>query len=119
MNRKTMKIYYDDINDLSKHINHYDYDKLLDDPLYCKTVLACSDNDVEYSSKHYDSIKQVDKFRDTKTITSLIVAVGDYNDTAYVYCKDDDEWFYLIPYLNNGMLALVTHNTYTLRKAPL
>ncbi len=119
MNRKTMKIYYDHLNDLSKRINHYDYDNLLEDPLYCKTVLACSDNNVEYSPKHYDSIKQVDKFRDTKTIISLIVAVGDYNDTAYVYCKEDDEWFYLIPYLNNSMLAFVTHNTFTLRKAPL
>ena len=70
MIRKKMKIYYDDINDLSKHINHYDYDKLLDDPLYCKVVLACSDNDVEYSSKHYHSIKEVYKFKDTKTIIS-------------------------------------------------
>ncbi len=114
-----MKPHYDDINDISKFVTYYDYDKLLDDPLYCKTVLACSDNDLEYSAKHYHSIKQVDKFRDTETITSLIASVGDYNNTAYVYCEEDKEWFYMIPYSNKGMLALITHNTFTLRKAPL
>ena len=48
-----------------------------------------------------------------------ITSEGDYNNTAYVYCEEDDEWFYLIPYTNKGMLALITHNTFTIRKAPL
>tara|TARA_B100001250_G_scaffold409625_1_gene434353 strand:+ start:1027 stop:1452 length:426 start_codon:yes stop_codon:yes gene_type:complete len=105
----------DDASD--EFLQSIDKERFAIDPLYSKTILACLENDIPYSQSHLNGIAAIDEFISNKKILDVIVSIGDYPDAGYGWVEEEQEWIYIIPYPNDGYVAVVDAHTISIRKA--
>ena len=93
-----------------------DKERFLHEPLYTKTQFSCLDNDIPYAPEHQAAIKAIDDFISNQTILNVIVALGDYPDAGYKWCKDSKEWIYVLPFPNDGLIAVIDEKSISIQK---
>ena len=115
-NNTINQIVHQRVLDNEQYLSSLDKDRLLIDPLYSKTIFACMENDLNYKVEHQLKIQSIDAFISNKSILDVIVSLGSYEDITYRYISETDEWIYIIPATNKGLIAIVDDRSIQVRK---
>ena len=115
-NNTINQIVHQRVLDNEQYLSSLDKDRLLIDPLYSKTIFACMENDLYYKVEHQLKIQSIDAFISNKSILDVIVSLGSYEDITYRYINETDEWIYIIPATNKGLIAIVDDCSIQVRK---
>ena len=91
--------------------------KLLNEnALYTKTVLACEENQISYSTKHQQDIEAVDNYKNRPEIIKLLIASGSiYEDVEYIYIDGAKEWVYCVRFIDTNTMVLISKDTFTFK----
>lgn len=77
------------------------------DPIYFKTLFACSNNDLPYEDKRYENIDAIDQFISKQNIIDLIIACGCYVGGGYRFVKENNESIYVLTFDEKGLVAFM------------
>ena len=96
--------------------NSIDKVRFASDPIYSKTLFACLDNDLPYEDKHYENIAAIDKFISKQNIIDVIVACGCYVGGGYKFDKETNDWIYVLPFNDKGLLAFIDRSQISIKQ---